>query len=145
MKVNFFYFYREITCVHLGNLWTHLWVHACMLNCVWLCNSMNYSPPDSVVHELFQAKILRWVATSYTRGSCWPKDPSCVSCTSYTGRQVFYHCTTWEALTIAIQCCVSFCHRRWISCMCTYIPSLLGLPPYNILNFNLCCHKLIFI
>ena len=89
MKVNFFYFYREITCVHLGNLWTHLWVHACMLNCIWLCNSMNYSPPDSVVHELFQAKILKWVATSYTRGSSWPKDPSCVSCTSYTGRQVF--------------------------------------------------------
>ena len=27
------------------------------------------SLPDSVVHELFQAKILKWVATSYSRDS----------------------------------------------------------------------------
>ena len=30
---------------------------------------------------------------------------------------------------IALQCCVIFCHTmKWISCMYTYIPSLLDLP-----------------
>ena len=31
---------------------------------------------------------------------------------------------------IALQCCFSFrCTMKWISCMYTYIPSLLGIPP----------------
>ena len=28
------------------------------------CNTMNYSPPGSSVHEIFQARILKWVAIS---------------------------------------------------------------------------------
>ena len=34
-----------------------------------LCNPMDYSPPDSSVHGIFQARILEWVAISYSRGS----------------------------------------------------------------------------
>ena len=34
-----------------------------------LCNSRDYSLPGSSVHGIFQAEILEWVATSYTRGS----------------------------------------------------------------------------
>ena len=32
--------------------------HACMLSCVWLCDPMDYSPPGSSVHGIFQARIL---------------------------------------------------------------------------------------
>ena len=32
------------------------------------------SPPDSSVYGIFQARILEWVAISYSRGSSWPRD-----------------------------------------------------------------------
>ena len=32
------------------------------------------SPPGSSVHGIFQARILEWVAISYSRGSSWPRD-----------------------------------------------------------------------
>ena len=37
--------------------------------CPTLCESMDYSPPDSSVHGVFQARILEWVANSFSRGS----------------------------------------------------------------------------
>ena len=39
-----------------------------------LCDPMDYSPPDSSAHGIFQAKILEWVAISSSRGSSWPRD-----------------------------------------------------------------------
>ena len=35
--------------------------------CPTLCESMDYSPPDSSVHGVFQARILEWVANSFSR------------------------------------------------------------------------------
>ena len=34
-----------------------------------LCDPMNYSPPSSYVHGISQARILPWVAISFSRGS----------------------------------------------------------------------------
>ena len=31
------------------------------------CNPMDFSPPDTSVHGLFQARILEWVAISFSR------------------------------------------------------------------------------
>ena len=44
-------------------------LHACVLSRLSLCDSMNCSPPGSSVHGIFQARILEWVAISYSRGS----------------------------------------------------------------------------
>ena len=33
------------------------------------CDTMDYSLPGSSVHEVFQARILEWVAISYSKGS----------------------------------------------------------------------------
>ena len=41
---------------------------------------MDYSLPDSSVHGIFQAGILKWVAISFSRGSSWPRDQTCFSC-----------------------------------------------------------------
>ena len=40
---------------------------------VILCNPMD-SLTVSSVHGIFQARILEWVAISYSRGYSWPKD-----------------------------------------------------------------------
>ena len=43
--------------------------HAYAKLCLTVCNPMDCSPSGSSVHGIFQARILEWVATSYTRGS----------------------------------------------------------------------------
>ena len=35
---------------------------------------MDYRPPGSSVHGLFQARVLEWDDISYSRGSSWPRD-----------------------------------------------------------------------
>ena len=35
---------------------------------------MDCSPPDSSFHRILQARILEWVAISFSRGSSWPRD-----------------------------------------------------------------------
>ena len=44
---------------------------SCVLLCVtlWTC-----SPPGSSVHGISQARILEWVAISFSRGSSLPRD-----------------------------------------------------------------------
>ena len=41
---------------------------------------MDYSLPGSSVHGILQARILEWVAISYSRGSSRPRDQTWVSC-----------------------------------------------------------------
>ena len=47
--------------------------------CLTLCNSMDYSPPGSSVHEILQARLLEWVAISCSRGSSPLRDQIQVS------------------------------------------------------------------
>ena len=51
-------------------------------SCPTLCNPMDCSPPGSSVHEIFQARILEWVAISFSRESSQPRDQTWVSCTA---------------------------------------------------------------
>ena len=58
------------------------------LSRVRLCDSMDCSPPGSSVHGIFQARVLEWVAISFSRGSSWTKDQTQIPC--ILGRR-FYH------------------------------------------------------
>ena len=49
------------------------------------------SPPDSSVHGILQARILKQVAMPSSRGSYPPRDEAHVSCVSCIGRRVLYH------------------------------------------------------
>ena len=49
-------------------------------SCPTLCDPMGYGLPGSSVHGIFQARILEWVAISFSRGSSWPRDRTQVSC-----------------------------------------------------------------
>ena len=41
---------------------------------------MDCSPPGPSIHEIFQARILEWVAISFSKGSFQPRDGTLVSC-----------------------------------------------------------------
>ena len=60
-------------------------------SCPTLCDPMDHSLPGSSVHEIFQAWILKWVAMTFSRGSSWPRDWTCISYLSCIGSQ-FLHC-----------------------------------------------------
>ena len=63
-------------------------------SCPTLCNSLDCSPPGSSVLGISQARILEWVAISFSRGSSWPRDWTQIS---YIDRRILYHWATWEA------------------------------------------------
>ena len=59
-----------------------------LLSPIWLfCNPMDCSSPGSSVHGISQARILKWVAISFSRESSWPRDRTHVSC---FGRRLLY-------------------------------------------------------
>ena len=50
-----------------------------LLSRLRLCNPMDCSLPGSSVHGIFQARVLEWVAISFSRRSSRPKDRTWVS------------------------------------------------------------------
>ena len=73
--------------------WNSIIVHTCSV----VSDSVT---PWTVAHQaplstgILQAKILKWVAISYSRGSSQSRNWTWVS---YTGRQILYHWATGEA------------------------------------------------
>ena len=55
--------------------------------CLTLCDPMDYSPPGSSVHEIFQVRTLEWVTIFFSNESSWPSDRTCISslhCQAYS-------------------------------------------------------------
>ena len=61
-------------------------------SCLTLCHPMDCSLPGSSIHGIFQARILEWVAISFSRRSSWSRDRTRVSC--LVGR----HFTVWATI-----------------------------------------------
>ena len=55
------------------------WVSEVTQSCPTLCDPMDCSLPDSSIHGIFQARILEWVAISFSRRSSWSRDWTQVS------------------------------------------------------------------
>ena len=69
--------------ISCSNFWPYL-----LLNRVWLFRDPMYrSPPGLSVQGIFQARILKWIAISVSRGSSQPRYWTRVSC---IGRQILY-------------------------------------------------------
>ena len=47
--------------------------------CPTLCDPTDYIPPDSSIHGIFWARVLEWLAISFSRGSSQLKDLTRVS------------------------------------------------------------------
>ena len=82
--------------------------HEVAQSCPTLCNPVNCSLPGSSVHGIFQARILEWVAISFSRGSSRPRDWTQVS--HIAGR----HFTLW-----ATREALFFSYTFLKACMCT--------------------------
>ena len=73
----------------------------CMLvaqSCLTVYGPMDCSPPGSAVYGILQARVLKWVATPFSRGSSQPRDQTWVS--SIAGRFIIIWATR-EAIYIA--------------------------------------------
>ena len=77
------------TFVNLSSAETQYVVCFVAQSCLTLGDSMDCSSPGSSVHGIFKARILEWVTISFSRGSSRPRDRTCVSCVSCTGRRFF--------------------------------------------------------
>ena len=65
-----------------------------VLSHIWLiCHPIDCSPPGSSVDGIFQARILDWVAIFLLQRI---RNRTLISFVSCTGRQIIYHCVSWE-------------------------------------------------
>ena len=70
------------------------WTSEVAQSCVTLCDPVDCSLPSSPIHGILQARILEWVAISFSRGSSLPRDRTRVS---YTGGRRFNFWASREA------------------------------------------------
>ena len=68
----------------LSHLYTSEWVSDSHSVVSDSCDSMNCSPTGSSVYGILQARILEWIAISFSRGSFWPRNRTWVFC--FAGR-----------------------------------------------------------
>ena len=92
--------------IFTSNIWYIHYVCVCAQSCLTHCDLMDCSPPGSSVHGIFQARIPEWVAMSFSRGSFWLRDWTCVSCVFCIGRWVL---NVWEIVKVA-QSCPTLCN-----------------------------------
>ena len=78
------------------------WVCVLTQSYLILCDPKDCSLPGSFVHGIFQARILEWVAISFSKGSSWSRDGTHVFRISCTGRPILYHCAPWEGHSLII-------------------------------------------
>ena len=72
-----FIIFKKKILPYLDVRWVSEWSRSVMLT---LCDPMGRSLKGSSVHEIFQARVLEWVAISFSRGSSRPRDRTQVSC-----------------------------------------------------------------
>ena len=70
---------------HMEGLWNTLFISQWWWCSCWAVSDSwdpkHCSLTDGSVHGISQARILEWVAISFSRGIFWPRDWTCVSCT----------------------------------------------------------------
>ena len=77
-------------------------------SCLTLYNPVDCSLPGSSVHGIFQARILEWVAISYSRGSFQPRDRTWVSCIASRFCKVWATREAWYYGKDCFQACKFF-------------------------------------
>ena len=129
---------RKTSCICVtflgpcGVLSVDVCAHTVAQSCPTPCNPMNCSPLGSSVHGIFQARILKWVAISFSRGPSWPRDWTQVSCISCIDRQVLYHSATWETLSKLMDI-IKFLEHLTAGSWVPYLPSYINCQEHHML------------
>ena len=90
----------------------HCWVKVESLSRVRLfATPMDHNLPGSSVHRIFQARVLEWVAISFSRGSSWPSDQTRVSHIAGRHYRLSHQGSPTEALLPPKWCW--FHHSKW--------------------------------
>ena len=71
----------------------------CAQSCLTLWDSMDCSPPGSLAHGIFQAKVLEWGVIPFFRVSSWPRDQTQVSMSSALAGRFLTGSATEESLS----------------------------------------------
>ena len=87
-----------------------------------LWDPMDSSQPGSSVHGILQARILEWIAFSFSRRSSQPTDQTHISSVSCIGRQVLHH----------------QCHSAVYICQFQFTPPPLSSPDVHTFVFHIC-------
>ena len=110
-------------------------------SCLTFCDPTDCSLPGSSVHGISQARILEWVAISFSRGSSCPRDQiqvSCIAADSSTseppGKPHMYS-------TINIHTAVMTDERSIISNYFSFPPVFLLFSSLSIIKFNMLLNK----
>ena len=92
---------REWIVLYCINLASPFVYYCCLVaeSCPTPCDPMDCSCPGYPVHGISQARMLEWVAISFSRGSSWPRDWIHIS---WAGRQILYHSATREAALLCV-------------------------------------------
>ena len=104
-------------------------------SCLTLWDPLNHSPPGSSAHGILQARILEWVAISYSRGSSWPGDQTHVFCISCIGRWIFLQYVFFSSSNKNVSLSSSFLSishlpHFWVFPPCWTLISEVGLYKY---------------
>ena len=84
-----FHIYKGWIYIYAFHVYVYFYACLCSQSSLTLCDPVNCSPSGSSIYGILQTRILEWIAISYSRGSSWPRDWTCVSC---IGGRFF---TTW--------------------------------------------------
>ena len=74
--------FRSLKIINDSKEFLFMWVMQAgvhVQSCLTLCDCMVCSPPGSSVHWMSQARILEWVALSFSRGLSPLRDRTCIS------------------------------------------------------------------
>ena len=122
------YSYVRVTFLCVGCVCVCVCAHAHTQSCLTLCDPLDHTPPGSSVHGIFQAGILGWVAMPSSRGSSQPRSQTGVSCVPCIGRQITYHCPTWEA---------QFCLYPYLNLKCFFFFVYKRITGWYLVIFNI--------
>ena len=80
--------------------------------CLALCDPSDCSSPGSSVLGISQVRILKWVAIASSRGCCWPRDWTLVTCISCIVGEFFTTEPPEKPMNemTSFKCFFSFCH-----------------------------------